>query len=339
MQKQPKFIGIETINTCNARCPFCPLFQGESMMSRERRPAKIMEQQMFENILREIRELKLNPHALYLNMNGEPLQDPLFVERLKAVAAAGMAHLIDLQTNAHFLNSGTARSILGAGIGRLTVGFDGATKETYERHRVRCDYDRVLGNLRHFVALRNELVAPTRIAIQFVRTRENDHEVAAAYAMFQSFLDPDRDVFQDNFSKDWGDRPGRPDYFVRSKEIRDTQVRGCTFATEQLIIHSDGTVAACCWDYNLTVSDGGLGNVNSGGVAGVLNGARRKTLSERLLTHRTDDKPEKCQSCMFMYDVKMPPLDDARISNPELIEASEYGFTYKFPKQTERRST
>src|SRR5262249_3277858 len=34
IDEYPRFVAIETINTCNARCPFCPLFQGSSQISR-----------------------------------------------------------------------------------------------------------------------------------------------------------------------------------------------------------------------------------------------------------------------------------------------------------------
>jgi hypothetical protein len=43
----PRYVGIETINTCNARCPFCPLFQGSAQMSRAARPARIMDAELF----------------------------------------------------------------------------------------------------------------------------------------------------------------------------------------------------------------------------------------------------------------------------------------------------
>ena len=54
MMQTPRYVAIETINTCNARCPFCPLFQGEAMMSREHRPAQIMKDELFDSIVSEI---------------------------------------------------------------------------------------------------------------------------------------------------------------------------------------------------------------------------------------------------------------------------------------------
>jgi hypothetical protein len=43
----PGDVALETVNTCNARCPFCPLFQGAAPMDRKLRPAKLVDQSLF----------------------------------------------------------------------------------------------------------------------------------------------------------------------------------------------------------------------------------------------------------------------------------------------------
>lgn len=331
-----KIIGVETINTCNARCPFCPLFQGDSVMSREVRPAKIMDQAMFTEIVAQIVALESHPDEIFLNMDGEPLQDPLFPKRLEVIAAAGLAPLVTLQTNAQFLDASMAEAILTAGIGRIVIGFDGATEAVYEAHRVRCDYHRVLDNIRRFVSLRQAAEAWTHLSIVYVRTEQNRHEVAAAYALFKEFLDPDMDVFHDNPSKDWGDSSGPDGLFIRSKQMTGANPRGCRIFDEQFIIHSDGKVAACCYDYNLSVSDGGLGHVaDDGGMEAIWNGDRRNRLGQAINSSEIGTMPEKCRSCVNMYDAQMPSLNDAQIADLDLVSVSEYGLTYRFPHRDE----
>jgi radical SAM protein with 4Fe4S-binding SPASM domain len=327
---EPQYIAIETINTCNARCPFCPLFQGNSMMSRDARPAQVMEQELFAKIVAEIEALGWRPQAIFLNMNGEPLQDPLLKQRLQVIKEAGLGPLMDLQTNGQFLDPAAAELLLDTGINRLTIGFDAATRSVYETHRVRCNYDRVLANIRHFAQLRDERNSLVKIAIQYVRTMKNQHEVAQAYTLFGEFLDPIRDIFQDNFSKDWGDKAGEEDYFVRPKSSEGILASGCRLFEQQLIIHSDGTVAACCWDYNLSVSSGGMGDVAKDGLASVWNGQRRQALSQMLHSRDLNRLPEKCRTCIFIREPVAASLADAKVAADVVADCSEFGLVYSF---------
>jgi pyruvate-formate lyase-activating enzyme len=326
----PVYVAIETINTCNARCPFCPLFQGDSMMSRDKRPAKIMEQKLFGKLIDEIATWEDPPKVIYLNMNGEPLQDPMIADRLEVIKENGLGPLVDIQTNGQYLDEDIARTIIDAAVGRITLGFDGATKEVYEAHRVRCNYERVLGNIRSFAAMRDQLKAPTCIAIQYVRTKMNEAEVSPAHEMFSHFLDANRDVFQDNLSKDWGDKPSSNGLFIMPKAKSHGKPCGCKLFAEQLIVLSDGLVAACCWDYSLSVSAGGLGDANENSLLDIWNGEKRGSLSQSLATDRLDDKPSKCTSCIFLYKTEVAPLSGIKVDPAYTLSTSEYGYTYRF---------
>lgn len=177
----PSYIGIDTINFCNARCPFCPLFQGDAQMDRSIRPATVMPQALFERLLEQIADWKRQPLGLQLNRNAELLQDPLLFDRLAGIKRSGLGGVTTLLSNAQLLGRPASEAILDAGIKDIMIGFDGASKEIYEGHRIRCDYDRVLNNIRQFAKLRDEGQHKTAILIRYVRTPRNDHEVIAAY--------------------------------------------------------------------------------------------------------------------------------------------------------------
>src|SRR5262249_9315309 len=99
----PLMVIIETINTCNARCPFCPLFRGDFMLSREMRPARLMDQALFESLVDQIAVWPVKPGSIYLNLNGEPLQDPQIKDRFRYLYKKGLAPLAIVQTNGHSL--------------------------------------------------------------------------------------------------------------------------------------------------------------------------------------------------------------------------------------------
>jgi radical SAM protein with 4Fe4S-binding SPASM domain len=330
MMRYPEAVGIETINTCNARCPFCPLFQGVAVMDRMTRPATVMDQSLFIACANEISRWESKPATIYLNMNGEPLSDPLFRRRLSVLRELRLGQIVDLQTNGQYLGEEMANAILEAGVRRITLGFDGATPDIYAKHRVRCDFDRVLANAKRFAVMRDARNYATRIAVQFVRTRMNEHQVLDAYAIFNSFLRPDFDVFQDTLAKDWGDTQSRDDIFYFPKKVSD-RPRGCGVFENQMIVLADGVISACCWDYNLTVSEGGFGNARDGLLA-VWNGPKRVELAQRMRSPRLDDKPDKCRSCLYLFGGEQIRPDLAKM----LGDLSPAGFTYHFARSSGR---
>lgn len=337
--RPPRWVGIETINTCNARCPFCPLFQGDSPMLRDIRPAKIMSDELFDSIISQVAGWEHQPSAIFLNMNGEPLQDPKFVSRCGAIKKFGLGPKIELQTNAHFLGPAHREAILDAGVGRLVIGFDGATPAVYEAHRVRCDYDRVLDNIKAFVKLRASRGAKTRIAIQYVRTTQNQHEVVPAWRMFGQILDPELDVFQHDVSKDWGDTPGPDSYFVLPKRTTPAEVADCQLAAEQFIINSDGKVQSCCWDYNLAVSEGGSGDASVQPLLDIWYSQRRAEMMARINHVDPKSRPDKCVHCEYSGARPLPPEFKSDLPEQFQVQASPYGHVFRFPRVSETALT
>jgi MoaA/NifB/PqqE/SkfB family radical SAM enzyme len=85
----PPSITLDTTNFCNARCPFCPLFVGDSQMDRSIRPATAMSNELFEKILSEIHGWPLRPYSIQMSANGEILQDPKVFDRIREIRKFG----------------------------------------------------------------------------------------------------------------------------------------------------------------------------------------------------------------------------------------------------------
>jgi radical SAM protein with 4Fe4S-binding SPASM domain len=328
IEQFPQVVLLDTTNVCNARCPFCPLFDGEWQIDRSIRPAAIMKQDLYEKILAEISRWAVRPSAVIHSANAEILQDPKLGERLAALKKYGLADLTLLYTNGQFLNEKNAKVILDAGIRQIVVGFDGATKEVFEAHRVRCNYERVLGNIREFVRLRSESANKTRIEIKYVRTTKNEHEVQASYELFNSFLDPVLDQFCDALAVDWSDDPENHTGYYLVNKSTDNRLSECNYFEKGMQIQSDGKVAACCWDYNLNISDGGLGDLNETSVVEVWRGGQRQQLRAKLSDVSTT--PKKCQSCIILHHVGSPGDDMMKIDASRLLARGPTSFVYGF---------
>lgn len=308
------------------------MFQGEHQLDRKIRPAKIVDQATYLSYLDEISQWEVKPTGFFLNMDGEPLQDPLFCDRMKALHQYGYGQLSSLQTNGQLLDEAKAHAILDAGIATVVFGFDGATKEVYEKHRVRCNYERVLSNIKMFVSLRDSKKSPTQIQIKYVRTKLNAHEARAAYNLFNPFMSAEKDLFQDVMAIDWSNTPTSDDgdIYYNKKVVGRNATVGCELLQDQMIVLCDGRLASCCFDYNLDVSGGGY-PIGEASLLEAWRSDKRASLVKKLLSENAADKPPQCRNCPAHYKFKMLERQDPAV--PEaLCSESDVGFSYNFGK-------
>jgi MoaA/NifB/PqqE/SkfB family radical SAM enzyme len=327
----PISVLLDTTNVCNARCPFCPLFHGSSQFDRSVRPATVMPMDIYENLIGQIAGWDQRPSSLVHSANGEILQDPKILDRLAALKQHGLGPITILLTNGQYLDARVSAAILDANIGMLIIGFDGATKEVYESHRVKCNYDRVFDNIKSFVEMRDAAKAATKIDIKFVRTLKNEHEVSAAFDMFSAIMNPEQDRFIDALAVDWGDETsGETGLYYKEKVTHGVRRNSCIYYDNSMLIHPDGIVAACCWDYNLTISGGGLGKAPEKSLLEIWRGQKRADLGN---AHAPGGAglPEKCQSCIMMHEPDPIPMDLRRIDESYLVGTEETVMFYRFP--------
>lgn len=325
----PMSVALETVNYCNAACIFCPLFVGGNRIDRKLRPATVMDRDLFMKLVEEIATWDVKP-TVFLNMDGEPLLDIHFKERLEVLQKAGLSQNVNLQTNGEYLTPETSTAILKAGLSSITIGFDGASKEVYESHRVGCHYDIVLGNIVEFVRIRALLRKSTVLAIKFVRTKQNAHEVADAYKLFADILNPWIDIFYDTISENWGNAELESVVFASAQN--NMSPRYCGYPDNNLVILADGSVSAYCFDYNLSIAGGPIGNVCRQTILEVWHGTSFENLRRILKRPGKEGKPGKCLECGMSY----PRPANFPAGGPAIESAfaqwNENGFEYYFTK-------
>ncbi len=330
----PDCIALEVVNFCNARCGFCPLFQGDDQLDRQVRPTHTMSMELFEKVIEEIASWNQYPNTIYLNVHGEPLMDAFLSKRLILLKEKALAEKVDIQTNGHFLDHEHRMAILNAGVRRLTLGFDAASSSTYNTHRVRCSFDRVLDNIREFAKLRQQLSATTRIAVQYVRTNANRNEITDAYYLFNEFLDPTLDVFQDTSSSNWGSASLQKSGKVLGFTSKNITLTGCPIIGGSMIIYADGSVAACCYDYNYQVVGKPLGNVSTASATQIWNSPFFHKLRQQLANAvKPEDVPARCKSCNWLYSNSDSAKKEEAAINDRVIAQSPHSYTYSFAQR------
>ncbi len=158
----PLFIDIEVTNRCNLKCPFC-----STTISGRKDKKGFISKKNVEKIIDEGSDNGL--YGVKFNIRGEPLLHRDIDYFIKYAKKKG---LIDVyfNTNALLLTEEKSNKLIEAGLDRISISFEGYTKDIYEKNRVGSDYKKVLNNIENLQFLKNKLnVKHPKVRIQTIR--------------------------------------------------------------------------------------------------------------------------------------------------------------------------
>jgi radical SAM protein with 4Fe4S-binding SPASM domain len=260
----PVEIGIELTNHCNLACPFCAR---EEMIRTE----GSMPLELFYKIVDEIKDYA---EMIYLHGDGEPMIHKGLFDAVRYAKKNGLR--VGMSTNATLLDERRSLDLIDSGLDYLILAIDGATKETYEKIRVKGKYEVVKAHVERFLQLCREKESPLYSLVQIIEMAENQHEI-------------------ENFKKQW--RRFKPNV-VRVKRLTDLVWKEkiahysapCFYIWRSVMIDWDGTVFPCCVDTN---SEYRLGNLKETTLANCWNGP----VMQQLRKHHLDGEQNKVSIC------------------------------------------
>ncbi len=314
----PSDVALEITNICNARCFYCPLYQENDNALKY--PRGYMDMGLFGKIIDEISAWPVKP-SIYMDNAGEPLLDKHFEERIEYCASRYIAGSIILQTNAQFLDEHKSKILLDAGISHILPAFDGAQKETFEKHRVGCDYETVLNNILTFARLRDEKKARTTIQIKYMCTRQNMNETVDAWKLFREHLNPEKDRFQVEVTHTWNEENLKKSPHIIAAVNSKNILRPCRMAFSYLPVFVNGHVGGCSLDYNNNLAGEPFGDANKDSLEKIWYGRKFSSLRKKInfimkypqLPPAAMLLPRKCRNCYLQYydpSYLKPELDD-----------------------------
>lgn len=232
----PLFIDIEVTSACNLKCPFCATtFRGTKITKG------FISEELVKKIIDEGADKEL--YGVKFNIRGEPLLHPKIHEFVSYAKKKG---LIDVyfNTNAMLLSEEKARLLIDAGLDRLSISFEGHTKEVYEKYRVGAVYETVVSNIEMIQDLKKKLgVVHPKIRVQTVMLPEIE-------SSFNAYKD---------FWSQRADEVGYLDYKEMKTRKKAIQYPwACPQIWQRMAIWWDGTILPCNHDDDGVLS---LGNV------------------------------------------------------------------------------
>jgi len=278
----PLYIVLEQRFKCNLKCPMCILSYPDKVTFDT--SSIYMSDRLFLRVMTEAREYGCP--SISMNNTEEPLlgKDKA-IERIRIAKKYGFVDIM-MNTNGVLLNERVSESIIDSGLTRLLIGFDGNSKETYEKIRVGASYEKVKSNIERFLHLRKKKGSKLPIVrLSFVVNELNQHEVDEFYEYWKDKVD--YVAFQDYV---------RPP--VETPDIMSQRCKGidqiCDQPWNRVTVRANGEVLPCCsfWGYYLNV-----GNVNSKSIYDIWNGAKIDMIRSSFESNSPNDICNKCMGC------------------------------------------
>ncbi len=233
----PKFIEIETVNACNARCPMCTINDWE-------RNYPIMKDDVFKKISDDLIENKHFLKRVSLYRDGEPLVDKKLPQRVKYLKDNGIEN-VTIATNVSLLNNKRSEMLLEAGLDQVIFSIDSLKKDVFEEIRVRLNFDEVLENAINFFKLRDKINPKCRVWVRMIRQETNKDEWKDYKEFWLKYAKPvDRIYYHDIFN--WG---GQLDNFKAVSKSYEPNLP-CVALWSLMVFFANGDVPLCNVDYN-----------------------------------------------------------------------------------------
>jgi MoaA/NifB/PqqE/SkfB family radical SAM enzyme len=244
-----------------------------------------------------------------LSNYGEIFLNPDLLEIMKYAHGQNVALRADNGANLNHVREDVLHGLVQFGFRSITCSIDGAGSNTYERYRIRGNFERVIGHIRTINALKRQYrSAYPKLSWQFVVFGHNEHEIPRARELAAELdmgfylklsWDPDFSPVQDHelIRREAG-AATRAEYKER-KGVDYTQ-RICDQLWDRPQINWDGKVLGCCRNF---WGDFG-GNAFKDGLFKSINNEKIRYARKMLLGKQPPREDIPCTTCEIYLGMK-----------------------------------
>jgi len=166
--RAPVCLYLETTNRCNLLCTTCP------RTFEELEPPADMSWELFTKIVDQYP----NVQRVVLHGVGEPMMVAELPAMVRYLKARGTYVLFN--TNGTLMREKKSRELIEAGLDEMRISLDAAEPKAFELVRGRDLFDRIVRNVKNFVALKEQMGATTpRVSLWLTGLRETLEQLPA----------------------------------------------------------------------------------------------------------------------------------------------------------------
>jgi MoaA/NifB/PqqE/SkfB family radical SAM enzyme len=174
---EPRQIRIEGSSFCQLRCPSCPTTSGHI------HPAIGSGFLKFENF-RELLESNPVLERVEISNYGEVFLNPQLLRILEYAHQKNVAISIENGANLNHVRDEILEGLVKFRVRAMTCSIDGATPESYQKYRVRGNFQQVIRNIERINSYKHSYQsAVPKLVWQFVVFGHNEHEIPIARQM------------------------------------------------------------------------------------------------------------------------------------------------------------
>ena len=270
--RRPKFIQMETVTKCNAKCPFCPQHE----IARD--PAR-MPEETWKKIVDDTRGWGITYRPFLTN---EPFVDKRQPEIVRYIKENDPTARVEFNTNGELMTEDLGRELLEAGVDIMRFSIDGFSAPTYEPSRIGIKYEKVLERTTRFLEIwdaegyRDKCFTELRM----IEVPENTHEIED----YRAYWGPKctEVLITQMYQWPW-----------TGQKREDVVLKPCLKVLDEMFFYTDGDATICCWDVH---GRGIIGNVNAESVGEIWESYAAATM-RAVLDDGRRDLLQLCSRC------------------------------------------
>jgi radical SAM protein with 4Fe4S-binding SPASM domain len=247
---------VDPSSACNFRCQFCPTGHIDLLKASEYK-RRVLDLSLFEKLLKDLEAFPQALRVMRMNKIGEPLLNKNLSTMIKMAKDSGRVRYIDLATNASLFSQELLIRMVEAGLDRLNISLEGISNEQYAEHaKVDFDFLKLVEQIRSFYPHRGNC----EVAIKVPASCIGEGDRTKFFDLFGDYCDR---IFVEELSPIW------PEFDLESRAgVKASENEGqyrealidkdvCTYIFYAMAVNADGTVSACCpdWDQKLVVGN------------------------------------------------------------------------------------
>ena len=230
----PRFLDVELTNTCNLNCIMCP-----TGMNISQRKQGFMSHGTFEKILTEC--IRHRCHIRFVRW-GEPLLHPELTRFIGLIKGTGL--MCHINTNGMFIDDEFIIKIIRLKLDSIKFSFQGVDKNEYEKYRQGAEWEKLILNIKRLHDYRGRKKLPfITIGTTVTQSTSNDNIIN-----FKSKMSEISDRVDIGITRN----------IINPPTLSTTNHPSCPEMFDKLSVNWDGTVTACCSDWNNTLLVGDL---------------------------------------------------------------------------------
>lgn len=300
----PITMDIEPTTGCNFRCTMCQVSSPDFK-------TKNLDFDIFKKIINENKQLL----KIKLQGMGEPLINNKFFEMIDYATKYGIVS--EITTNGSLLNNNNINKLINANLSRITISIDGATSETFEKIRIKSNFQTVISNCKNLVINYKKKIIRPEISAWCVVQNNNVHEFEKIYELCKE-IGFDKLTYQFYLSG-WGkDEWNKINHkkrveiaslkdrinILKSKASKDgidinifdenllSFSKQCVWPWESNYISKTGDVVPCCIIGDEKVES--FGNINQKSFQMIWNSEKYKKFRDQIKNNKV---PDYCKNC------------------------------------------